>query len=299
MRRGYVYGLICPTLNRVKYVGITVQPLQTRLRRHKSDAKLFNLRGLNKSYKDNWLISLLNCNLLDEVKIIIIEEVTEESMFDREKFWISHYRNLYPDMTNIADGGVVIKNKLITAEQKEKHKLGVQRMFKERPEVKEHISDGLKKHFEKNPVKPGEGSTALIVYSYNLLSKETKKFANHELCCAYHNISKQRLSYARINKKIENNIIFTLEDNFENLSDYSDFDLEHELISKKIFAKNLKTGEITEFKKAKDCSKELNMSERSGCRLARENKIRKGFVYSYSLEYVKEYNFSKTVTTSP
>ena len=53
---GYIYGLICPLINEVRYIGLTTKSLNERKRGHFN--KFYkNIEG-KKSYKDAWFFSL-------------------------------------------------------------------------------------------------------------------------------------------------------------------------------------------------------------------------------------------------
>jgi len=91
----YIYGLVCPMDNTVKYVGKANDP-NRRLRDH-----LVDFRGveLNKAL---W-IRTLKVNKL-KPSILILEEVPIDSWEEREKYWISHYRTI-GGLLNVRNGG--------------------------------------------------------------------------------------------------------------------------------------------------------------------------------------------------
>lgn len=91
----YIYGLIDPRTNKIRYIGQTIQPPKYRLNNHLSEVKnpKYNTR------KINWLKSLLNNGLKPE--LVILDTTTKDKADDLEKQWISKFDNL----TNLTEGG--------------------------------------------------------------------------------------------------------------------------------------------------------------------------------------------------
>jgi group I intron endonuclease len=95
MKTIFIYKLIDPITNEVRYVGKTnnlVRRFSAHLRRSKT----------NKYHSARWINSLLNKNLKPILEII--EECNETNWEEREIYWINYYRELF-DLTNILDGG--------------------------------------------------------------------------------------------------------------------------------------------------------------------------------------------------
>lgn len=83
-----IYKLIDPTSLNVKYIGKTTQKLNIRLNHHISKAK----SNPNISKKNIWLMSLINNNQKPLIELI---EICEGDLWiEREKYWISYYKNL-------------------------------------------------------------------------------------------------------------------------------------------------------------------------------------------------------------
>lgn len=78
MKKGVIYGLICPLTNEVRYIGLTTQSLNKRLYKH-----LYEI-DLHTSKKNSWLKKLRNLDLLSEIKIQLIEECNIDILNDRE-----------------------------------------------------------------------------------------------------------------------------------------------------------------------------------------------------------------------
>jgi len=98
---GFVYYLQNPKTSEIFYVGATEISLKNRLRthyQHFSEA-LNGKRKMNKRYE-----YLLN---LKEIKatIHLLEIVTDGDLEEREIFYISHFRNINPNLTNMTNGG--------------------------------------------------------------------------------------------------------------------------------------------------------------------------------------------------
>jgi len=91
----YIYGLVDPRDNRVRYVGKAIEPSK-RLLAHLS------LDG-NNTFKDDWLRELIDAGLKPTIKIL--DRCEDFNWQPHERYWIAEYRKTTPDLTNIADGG--------------------------------------------------------------------------------------------------------------------------------------------------------------------------------------------------
>jgi len=91
----YVYCLVDPFNDKVRYIGIT-KNIESRFKQHIKESK----RG-NKNHRCNWIRSVLDKGELP--KVCIIEEVNFEEKFEREKYWISYYGR--ENLVNGTDGG--------------------------------------------------------------------------------------------------------------------------------------------------------------------------------------------------
>lgn len=107
-RKIFIYGLIDPKDDRVRYVGWTIN-LKTRLSSH-----LCGARKGDKSYKNNWIRKLLYNNLEPEIKII--EETTYLLRIEKEQYWIKYYGR--ENLTNSTDGGEGILGMIFSEESK-------------------------------------------------------------------------------------------------------------------------------------------------------------------------------------
>jgi ribonuclease HI len=96
MRKGFIYALICPISNDIKYIGQTIQTLNKRLRDHKYDRR-------HNPYKINLNKKLERLNLLNELKIECLEECLEDKLNEKEKYWITIHND--KKLVNLTDGG--------------------------------------------------------------------------------------------------------------------------------------------------------------------------------------------------
>lgn len=86
----YIYALLDPCTNIIRYVGKSISP-NKRYYQH--------LHPKGFTHKDNWIRKLISNDLKPIIKIL--EECTEDNWEERECFWISSFENL----TNSTDGG--------------------------------------------------------------------------------------------------------------------------------------------------------------------------------------------------
>lgn len=91
-----IYILIDPRTNEVRYVGVTVGSLATRLNVHLQEAR----NPAKASHKINWIRSLLKKDLRP-----LIEELEVTPDRSREIHWIAFYRSRGVRLTNMTDGG--------------------------------------------------------------------------------------------------------------------------------------------------------------------------------------------------
>ena len=95
MDKVFIYGLIDPVTNQLRYVGKSVNP-KSRFRKHIQESK-------NKqTYKDRWINSILNGY---KPELIIIDEVDLCNWEFWEKHYISYFKSIGCKLTNTTDGG--------------------------------------------------------------------------------------------------------------------------------------------------------------------------------------------------
>lgn len=95
----YIYILIDPETNKIRYVGQTTKNINKRLTSHLSKVRI----SPNKTtHKNTWIKSLLNKNLKPIIEII--DTVTTDNWKEKEKYYIQEYKK-NNDLLNISEGG--------------------------------------------------------------------------------------------------------------------------------------------------------------------------------------------------
>lgn len=94
-KKTYIYTLSCPKTGDIKYVGKSNNPI-LRFRKHLQ-------RSDNNKLKNDWISMLISDN--QKPILNIIEEVNLYDWKDKEKFYISKYRNLGYELFNSSCGG--------------------------------------------------------------------------------------------------------------------------------------------------------------------------------------------------
>lgn len=94
----YIYSLIDPKDQKPRYVGQTSRTPKMRFKEH---CKILSRPRLP---VQKWIKKLDQIGLLKELKIAILEEVSEEEWKNKEMFWIKNYKNKY-NLLNITEGG--------------------------------------------------------------------------------------------------------------------------------------------------------------------------------------------------
>ncbi len=96
MQTTFIYGLICPKTNTIKYIG-KADDIKRRLRQHIYQSK----------YSDNnknlWIKNLLKENYKPEIEVIDEVPITDWGYW--EDFWIKYYKFLGSQLINEMDGG--------------------------------------------------------------------------------------------------------------------------------------------------------------------------------------------------
>src|SRR5579864_1213223 len=93
----YIYGLIDPITQELRYIGFTVQTLRARLSKHISDVKK------ETTHKANWIKSLLNKGLKPE--IFLLQETNKNEWKEDEQWNIAYFKSIGCRLTNHTLGG--------------------------------------------------------------------------------------------------------------------------------------------------------------------------------------------------
>lgn len=99
----YIYGLIDPETNEMRYVGKSNNP-KVRYQSHLTDKK-------SNPHKTSWIKSLSNRGL--KPKLVILEETTQDKWEERERYWIKHYQDEGAPLVNILEGGASFPVKIL------------------------------------------------------------------------------------------------------------------------------------------------------------------------------------------
>ena len=92
---GLIYRIQNKNNNKV-YVGKTEKDLKVRLRRHKAEVT----RGTNRP-----LYNSIRKHGIENFIIDVIEEVPDECLIERERFWIGEFNCIHPHGYNFTSGG--------------------------------------------------------------------------------------------------------------------------------------------------------------------------------------------------
>jgi len=99
----YIYGLVDPETNEVRYVGKSNNP-KVRYQSHLIDKK-------SNPHKTSWIKSLSKRGL--KPKLVILEEATRDKWEERERYWIKHYQDEGAPLVNILEGGASFPVKIL------------------------------------------------------------------------------------------------------------------------------------------------------------------------------------------
>jgi flagellar motor protein MotB/predicted GIY-YIG superfamily endonuclease len=162
---GYIYGLRCPLSKEIRYIGQTRRKLEDRLHGHKYDRR-------DNYYKINWVKKLERLNLLEELKIELLEECAIEELNEKEKYWIKFYKDQGNKLVNCTNGGdtnYVVNPEVIKRVSEKLRGMFLGRKLTEETkrkiskkhkgkilsdEHKKAIKNSLNKFYENNTIKP-------------------------------------------------------------------------------------------------------------------------------------------------
>lgn len=130
----YIYILIDPETNQVRYIGKT-KSLKRRYNQHISECSKL------KSHKNNWLLSLKNKNLRPEM--VVIDETDKNDWIFLEQWYIQLYRSWGYRLTNLTDGGEGVYGHVHSEQTRNKISQG-NKGKKVSDETKKKISEAFK-----------------------------------------------------------------------------------------------------------------------------------------------------------
>lgn len=108
----FIYGLVDPRTNAVRYVGKTWGSVEKRRRTH------VNCAHLRKTHKDYWILQLLNAGTQPDV--VVLETCSRVGWQAREMYWIAKLRADGVELTNGTNGGDGNNGIVFTAEARRK-----------------------------------------------------------------------------------------------------------------------------------------------------------------------------------
>lgn len=204
---GIIYALICPMTKRIKYIGLTKKNPNKRLSAHITETKnhIKNNKFLNR--KHTWLRKLINMELDSKIEIQILETCNYDILGEREKYWISFFRNA--DITNSTDGGDGVlnlsqdaKDRISLANSGEKNGMYGKRMVRSQ-EQKDKLSNSLlqsqklkdsrnSKEFKEKISNAFSEPILVLDINYNILFE----FKNCRECAEYFNYTNSNISNA-------------------------------------------------------------------------------------------------------
>jgi hypothetical protein len=153
MQTTFIYALICPKTNHVKYIG-KADNVNRRLRQHIYQSKYSD------SNKNTWIKNLLKENYKPEIEII--DEVLFEDWGYWEDFWIKYFKFLGFNLINEMNGGHGYgKHSQETIEKIRKSQLGENNPMYGKPSSKGMLG---KKHSKETKLKISKANKGRINY---------------------------------------------------------------------------------------------------------------------------------------
>lgn len=104
MSNYFIYGLIDPITNEIKYIGRS----SSGLRRPKAHWATSILKKEKNRYKKNWIQKILKNNLKPEIIVLESFEPCDhinEILNESEQFWIAYFSFIGAKLTNLTNGG--------------------------------------------------------------------------------------------------------------------------------------------------------------------------------------------------
>lgn len=141
-----VYGLFDPELSRLRYIGITINPLERRLSQH---IREINRPGCARRRRE-WIVGLLASGRRPQIRALAI--VDRRLACDCERVTIARAKQHGYDLVNGTSGGQGILGHKFTAESRAKMSAS-QKARKREPwsdEVKQKMADARRRHWQ-NP----------------------------------------------------------------------------------------------------------------------------------------------------
>jgi len=170
MKNVYIYIIINPISNEVRYVGKTSNP-KRRFYQH--------LHTKLKSYCSKWITTLLDNNITPE--FVIIDKVPIEDWQFWEVYWIAQFKTWGFNLTNLTSGGDGCNNRLVSQTTRDKisyNQSGEKGYWFGKNFTEEHkqnlIRKGERHHFYGKNFSKEHRDKLSVVNTGKILSSETK-----------------------------------------------------------------------------------------------------------------------------
>lgn len=142
---GYIYK-ITNKLNNKIYIGQTIKERATdRFSQHR-----YLANHIDQENSISYLHRAMHLQGVDNFSFEVIEQVENEQLNEREKYWISFYNSLAPNGYNLTEGGAgtIGYSRPQSVEEKEKRKQSNKNFYIQHPEAKQIVSERTKKLWE-------------------------------------------------------------------------------------------------------------------------------------------------------
>lgn len=259
MKQVYIYALIDPRNNQIRYVGKANNPYE-RYKNH------FNSARDKNTHKRNWINNVRKDGFRPELLIIDLVNINEWHFW--EKFYISLYKSYGFDLLNYTEGGdgSTFGNKGSFKKGNIPYNKGMS------------ISEETKRKIRENYV-PNDGSNVKVIQydlDFNLIKKyksisEAVKESNN-----YFNSGKIS-ACCMFKRKQHRNYIWRYDDGKEIIKE------KVTLLRKKVIQYDKQMNKINEYNSIKDASYKLNIFEAGICACCKGKlKTSGGFIWRYT-----------------
>jgi group I intron endonuclease len=178
----YIYTLIDPRTNEVRYVGKTIEPKQ-RLANHIRKSRK------PKQHCQCWIKGLLDEGLKPLLKVLLVVEDSDWEYYEIETI------KLFPNLTNRTEGGQSVWWSKLSEEEKESFRIKMKKVNKERP-----ISEATREIWRQSAIKIHTGRKCTDKHKA-LMSEKMKGEKNHRFGVEVSQETRDRLSKAGKGRK--------------------------------------------------------------------------------------------------
>lgn len=140
LKQHYIYGLIDPRNNELKYIGLSTTGFDRMKTHWRSVSKNGNTRV------KSWLKSLKHNDLIFDVVYLQYFDEDNQEIDQAEMFWISYFKSVGANLLNHDNGGRNKYGKFHNPETKKLHGQRIKESLNS-PEIKAHLSELTKKQW--------------------------------------------------------------------------------------------------------------------------------------------------------